>query len=194
MAKIGIDIDEVLRTLVPKMVKLYNVHFNDSMTFDDIKEYDVDQSFPKIKERTGESASKWFFQEHGHELFYESPAIEGAVEAVKRLKELGNEIYIISYQKTMNNKIDTLNWLVRWGIEYDGICFVKDKTVVHLDYIIDDNDWNFIKCNCKHGVLITAPYNRNICLDLLHKVSNCEDIQRSESLSEFVTKFEKYEK
>ena len=194
MAKFGIDIDEVLRGLCLEMIKLYNREFNDSIEMWDIKDFDVDISFPRIKERTGESASKWFFQEHGHELFYESPALAGAPEAVKRLREMGNQIFIISYQKTLSNKIDTLKWLEKNGIEYDGVCFVKDKTIVHLDYLIDDNDWNFIKCNCRNGVIVTAPYNRNIGLGLLKKVSNCDTIQRVNSLEEFVNKFEQCEK
>lgn len=186
MATFGIDVDEVLRSLCSEMIKLYNKEFDDTIEMDNLKDFNVDISFPKIKKKTGESASKWFFQEHGHELFYESPALKGAPEAVKKLREMGHKVYIISYQKSFHNKLDTLRWLEKYEIEYDGICFVKDKTIVHLDYLIDDNDWNFIKCNCKHGVLITAPYNKDISLKLVHKVSNCETIERSNSLFEFV--------
>ena len=89
----------------------------------------------------------------------------------------------------MPNKLDTLRWLQKYDIEYDGICFVKDKKVIHLDYLIDDNDWNFIKCNCTHGVIITAPYNKEIGLDLLKKVSNCETMERAGSLIEFVNNY-----
>lgn len=194
MATFGIDVDEVLRSLCQQIVDLYNREFNESVEMDNLKDFDVDISFPKIKATTGKSASKWLFQEHGHELFYDSPALEGAPEAVKRLREMGHQVYIISYQKSFANKTDTLNWLEKHGIEYDGICFVKDKTVIHLDYLIDDNDWNFIKCNCKHGVLITAPYNKDISLDLIHKVSNCSTMSRCDSLAEFVNNFEKCEK
>lgn len=194
MATFGIDVDEVLRSLCSEMVKLYNREFNDCIEMDNLKDFDVDISFPRIKKKTGESASKWFFQEHGHELFYESPALKGSVMAVNKLRQMGHQVYIISYQKSLANKLDTLRWLQRYEIEYDGICFVKDKTIIHLDYLIDDNDWNFIKCNCKHGVLITAPYNKHIGLDLLHKVSNCETMERANSLIDFVDKIEKCEK
>ena len=40
MAKFGIDIDEVLRSLLPGMVEIYNNRFHDSLTVDDIKEFD----------------------------------------------------------------------------------------------------------------------------------------------------------
>ena len=54
----GIDIDEVIRALVPHMLALYNREFNDNMKLEDVKDYVVDNAFPKIMERTGESASK----------------------------------------------------------------------------------------------------------------------------------------
>ena len=190
MATFGIDVDEVLRSLCSEMVRLYNREYDDSIEMEKLKDFDVDISFPKIKQRTGESASKWFFQEHGHELFYESPALIGAPEAVKKLRSMGHKVYIISYQKSLQNKLDTLRWLQRYEIEYDGICFVKDKTIVHLDYLIDDNDWNFIKCNCTHGILINAPYNKNISLELVHKASNCKTMERYDSLKEFVDNYE----
>ena len=186
MAKFGIDVDEVLRSLCSEMVELYNREFHDNIRCEDLKDFDVDISFPKIKAATGESASKWFFQQHGHELFYEAPALKGAPEAVKKLREMGNEVYIISYQKSFANKLDTLRWLQKYEIEYDGICFVKNKTVVHLDYLIDDNDWNFINCNCSHGVLVSAPYNMHIPLNEVYCKSNCDVIERANSLADFV--------
>lgn len=180
----GIDIDEVIRAIVPNMLKLYNKEFNDNMKLEDVKDYVVDNSFPKIMKMTGESASKWFFQDHGNELFYGSEMIEGAKSAIDMLRTYG-KVIIISYQKSLANKIDTLNWLDRYGIKYDGICFVKDKSIVHTDFLVDDNDWNFIGCNSKWGVIVTAPYNKEINMDELKAKSNCEDIFRFGSLREF---------
>ncbi len=184
----GIDIDEVIRALVPHMLALYNREFNDNMKLEDVKDYVVDNAFPKIMERTGESASKWFFQDHGHELFYGSEMIDGAKSAIDVLREYG-KVIIISYQKSLENKIDTLNWLDRYGIKYDGVCFVKDKSIVHTDFLIDDNDWNFIGCNSKAGVLVTAPYNKDVDMSELKAKSNCEEIVRFGSLREFVSSY-----
>lgn len=189
MAKFGIDIDEVLRALLPGMLELYNSEYGESMAYNDVKEFDVDKSFTKIKEKTGESASKWFFQKNSHFLFAESPAIEGSVAAIKQLRENGHQVFLVTYQKSNLNKLHTLEWLEENEVEYDGICFVKDKTIIHLDYLIDDNDWNFIKCNCKHGILINAPYNKDIDIKLIHKVSNCETMERFDCLKDFVNDF-----
>ena len=182
----GIDVDEVLRSLLPEMVKLYNEYFGAKLTCDDIKNFDVDLSFPLVKQKMNCSASRWFFQEFGHRLFYESPLISGAGEAIRLIRERGDIVYIISYQKSISNKIDTLCWLANNYIEYDGVCFVKDKSIVGLDYLIDDNDWNFNNCNCKTAVLITAPYNKDFDLDEIKKKGNCKKILRYDSLLSFV--------
>lgn len=186
----GIDIDEVLRALIPGMLKLYNEEFGVSMCMEDVKDFVVDNSFPKVMETTGESASKWFFQDHGHELFYFSEGIKGAKEALDTLKKYG-KVIIISYQKSVANKIDTLRWLESHGMEYDGICFVKDKSVVHTDWMVDDNDWNFIGSNATFGALINAPYNKDTDIAELKEKSNCLDIRRYGSLSEFADMIEK---
>ena len=180
----GIDIDEVLRALVPAMLRLYNEHFNDNKAIESVTDFVVDNSFPRIMERTGESASKWFFQDHGHELFRYSDEISGSRDALNRLRKFGRVI-IISYQKSVNNKIDTIEWLSDHLMEYDGICFVKDKSVVHVDWLVDDNDWNFIGSSAKFGAIVTAPYNKDVDVAELAKKGCCEKIIRVENLSEF---------
>ena len=186
----GVDIDEVLRALVPAMVRLYNEEFGDNMRVEDVKDFVVDNSFPKIMETTGESASKWFFQTHGRQLFGGSEEIEGAREALAKLRKFG-KVIIISYQKSVANKIDTLEWLNAHGMEYDGICFVKDKTLVHTMWLIDDNDWNFIGSNAQFGALINAPYNIDKDIKDIEAKSNCCCIRRFESLSEFASMIER---
>ena len=180
----AIDCDEVLRSLLKNMVSLYNREFNDNMSVNDIKDFMVDVSFPRIKERTGESASKWFFQDHSTQLFKESEALPKIKQAINILKKYGRVI-IVTYQKTYQNKTETLQWLETNGIEPDGICFLKDKTLLHCDFLIDDNDWNFLGCNCENGILITAPYNKNISIEELMEKNNCKNMYRFDSLYNF---------
>ena len=180
----GIDCDEVLRSLLDGMVSLYNENFGENMTKEEVKDFDVDVSFPKVMEYTGETASKWFFQEHGHELFAKSPALPGMRKAIETLQKYG-QVIIVTYQKSFQNKMDTLNWLEDNNIYPDGVCFIKNKTLLHLDYLIDDNDFNFIGCNADVGVLITAPYNKDKLLNEVYEKSNCKTMYRFGSLEEF---------
>ena len=185
----GLDCDEVLRSLLDGMVSLYNETFGQNITRDDVKDFNVEVSFPKIREVTGSTASQWFFQEHGNELFLKSPALPKIKESVDKLRKYGH-VFIITYQKSLQNKLDTLNWLNDNGIEYDGICFVKNKTILHLDVLVDDNPWNFIGCNATEGALITAPYNVDEDLNEIRSKSNCLTIKRYPSLEQFVKTYE----
>lgn len=186
----GIDCDEVLRCLLQNMVDIYNEHFKEHITKDDVKDFKVEVSFPRILEETGSTASNWFFQQHGHDLFYHSEAFPKMRENIETLQKYG-EVIIITYQKSYNNKIDTLRWLDKNGIKPDGICFLKDKTVVHTDWFIDDNTWNLQGCNAEHGVIIDAPYNENLTTDEVLASSNCKSMHRFPSFNDFVQWFEK---
>lgn len=184
----AIDCDEVLRALLGNMVSLYNDAFGENLKYDDVKEFKVEHSFPKIQEVTGTSASQWFFQEHSEELFAKSGAFPGIKQDIETLQKYG-EVIIVTYQKSYRNKIDTLNWLEEHGLVPDGICFVKDKSLIHTDFLIDDNDYNFIGCNAETGILITAPYNRDIAVDELHEKGNCKRMYRYDSIHDFVVDF-----
>ena len=187
----GIDCDEVLRALLDNMVALYNEEFDDNINRDDIKDFNVEVSFPRISQETGCTASEWFFQKNGYRLFACSPALPKVKEAIDKLREYG-QVIIVTYQKTFKNKMDTLMWLNQHGIEYDGICFLKNKTLLHTDWLIDDNWWNFKGCNAKYGVLIDAPYNKDVDVEeLWFNDTNCvEPMRRFGSLIEFANWYE----
>lgn len=185
----GIDCDEVLRSLLNGMITLYNENFGENMTRDEVKDFDVDISFPKVMEYTGKTASKWFFQDHSRELFLKSPALPGMKRAIETLQKYG-QVIIVTYQKSFQNKLDTLNWLNDNGIYPDGLCFIKNKTLLHLDWMIDDNDWNLVGCNAENAVLITAPYNKDIDVHKLKDKTNSDNIYRFGSLEEFADWYE----
>ena len=187
----AIDCDEVLRRTLDTMINLYNEHFNDNKKRNDIHDFKVEKSFPEIEETTGVTASEWFFQEHSTELFLNAEPYSHVKDDIEALRTLGRVI-IVTHQKSLQNKNETLLWLDKNGIEYDGICFVKDKTILKADYFVDDNDWNFVGSNAVHGILIDAPYNKDVNLvDQLLLNSNCETIDRCHNLHDFVTKLKK---
>lgn len=185
----AIDCDEVLRQTLDHMLDLYNKHFDTKKTRSDITDFKCENSFPEIQEATGMTASQWFFQEHGEELFLNTEPFPYIKEDIETLRKYG-KVIILTYQKSYANKIQTLQWLEKHGIECDGVCFLKDKTLLTADYLIDDNDWNFSGSNVKHGILINAPYNMGKSTEDIRKTTNgCETMDRFESLHEFVEKF-----
>lgn len=182
----GLDIDGVIRNICDTSLDLYNIAFYDNMKFEDWKEYNVDLQFPKIQKEAGVSAATWFFDWHGRELFRESDPIGNVSDTVERLRDFG-KVVIISYQKTRSNKIDTLEWLDAHGVNYDGICFVNDKSLIRVDYLIDDNPHYLANSDCSHAILIDAPYNR----DAVFTGPLKRTYDRFGSLEDFVKHFEK---
>lgn len=195
---IGIDVDCVLRDNLEIMVKLYNtlVHsrydnFKD-MKVDDIKTYKAEKAFPLVEPAIHINASDFFFKIHAKKVFLDAPAYPNVAECINRLKEVA-DIVIVSYQKGYTNKKYTLEWLEKNGIDANEICFVKDKTMVHLDALVDDNDYNFLGTHCSTSVLVTQPYNKDIVLDEFITKTNSKQIVRVDSLEDFTVKYLKGE-
>ena len=185
---IAVDVDQVLRKNLGIMIDLYNKEFGTDMKTSDVKEFMVDVSFPLIQERLGVKASDWFFKTHAKELFLDAPAYYNIKECINRLKEVA-DVVIVTYQKDYRNKRYTLEWLENNGIDPNGICFLRDKTLVHADTLIDDNDWNFIGTHCGTAVLVTQPYNKDVNLDELITKTNSKQIVRVDSLEDFTVKY-----
>ena len=195
---IAIDVDGVLRNNLGIMVDLYNDkmasinHKELAMTTDDVKVFKVEESFPLLESMFFIKPSDFFFQQHAKEVFLDSPAYDNIKECINRLKEVA-DVVIVTYQKDYTNKKYALEWLQRNGIDPNGICFVRDKTLIHADALIDDNDWNFLGSHCSTGVLVTQPYNKDVNLDELITKTNCRQIVRVDSFEDFTVKYLKGE-
>lgn len=174
---VKVDVDGVLRDMLSAMCGIYNAVYNDNIQPCDVKDYDVDVSFPKCKEKDGISAKYAFFNEYEDEVYNCANALPKAKEAMDILHNLGYHIIIVSHQESVGNKTDTLYWLEEHGIYYDSVCFTKNKDVVKGGIIIDDNP-EFLDQITDEGcrkILIDAPYNEN-----------CTKYERFYSLYDFV--------
>ena len=161
---IKIDVDGVIRNMFDDMCDVYNKEFGDNVNVDDIVDYDVDKSFPKVMEMLGIPASKYFFEDNSRRLFLLSSAYDGAKGAIDRLRGEGHKVAIVSWQFSLDNRINTLRFLSNNGIDYDTICFTKDKWMVDGDWLIDDNP-EFItdERDRSEKIMINMPYNRSCC-------------------------------
>lgn len=195
----GIDCDGVLRDSLKDMVRIYNTEIGDNKRVEDIKNFNVDVSFPRIYPETGIPAAEWFFDCHSEELFRDSKPIKGVQWAMRILKQYG-KVVIVTYQRSCENKLHTIEWLCRNKLMCDDVCFLKDKGLFKCDYFIDDNLDNFKDSHAKNAILITAPYNKSIylydengkladtedpALAKIKKNSNCENAMRFDTLKQF---------
>lgn len=163
MAIFKIDCDGVLRDILSKMCDIYNKEFNVKIEVKDCVKYNVDEIFVLCKIRLGISAKEYFFNIKGHEIFTKSKICKKAKDAIDILHNAGHKIIIVTWQRTLKNKIDTLNWLNHNNIYYDDIVFTKHKDIVKGDYMIDDNiDFLNEITNPTIPICINAPYNKNV--------------------------------
>lgn len=102
-------------------------------------------------------------------MFAEMPAIEGASESVQRLRDEGIFIRIITHRLIPGTKpsqviTDTVDWLDHHRIEYDDICFLKDKSALDCNLLIDDSPANIAAYRDagKLCLIFDQPYNRSV--------------------------------
>lgn len=125
-------------------------------------------------------------------LFSTLPAVPFASEVIKKLRDEGNKIYIITarhngdewYPKDMAENLTqiTLDWLKRNKIEFDEIFFdAKNKGEVceekQVDIMIDDDPFNLNKIKGKTKAFVfDKPYNKDIKLKDYTRVFSWYDI------------------
>ena len=163
MAIFKIDCDGVLRDLLQKMCDIYNAQFGTNIRPCDCKQYEVDKTFTLCQEQLGISAKEFLFNVQGETLFGYSDMCYKAKEAMDMLHNAGHKIIIVTWQRTTQNKIDTLKWLDRNNIYYDDIAFTNKKDQIKGDYMVDDNiDFLNEITQPTKPICINAPYNEDV--------------------------------
>lgn len=159
---IKIDVDGVIRNINRKMCEMYNSTFGENLTVDDIFDYDVEKVFSKIKEKIGMSAVDYFFNWYAKDIFLYSKPYDGVIEAIKKLRQMGHKVVIVTWQFNLQNKYYTLMFFEKNKIPYDDICFTRDKWMIQGDWLIDDNP-EFItdERDKSRKIMIKMPYNRD---------------------------------
>jgi 5'(3')-deoxyribonucleotidase len=91
------------------------------------------------------------------------PVVEGSVQAMKQLLEQGHEVYIASAiePKYLHSEYMKREWLRRFFpfFPQDNVIFIRNKSLLSGDVIIDDYIENLIKSPCLAPILFGQPYN-----------------------------------
>ncbi len=187
--KIGIDIDGVLNSQ-------YNFCIDYGSKFclelgkyklENVNAIDTTDMF-----LWGEDIAHKFWNKYRKELVMTIPAKKFASEVIKKWKDKGYEIYIITARKNGDEwfpenlrssiEIITKRWLNDNDIIYDNIKFdVQDKGKFcqenDIDYMIEDDPNNLRKLIGKTNVVVfDYPYNRNEEFKNLIRVYSWYDI------------------
>ena len=155
MVKIGIDYDSTLFNTIDVWIDLYNKKYNDKLTINDFKFWDIHKSLPK------EKSNKFYSILDNNELWENIKPLNNAVEVVKDLNE-EYEVYIITATHHNHIKIKSEILLKYFPfIEYKQIISCYYKQLINVDIMIDDNLDNLIGGKYRK-ILIDYPWNRDI--------------------------------
>lgn len=153
MKRIAIDMDEVIADAAEKHLKLYNQHFKETIMIDDIEGKKLRDLRPHL-----ESEIKSFFAEPT--FFRDLNVIEGSQEVIKKLSQ-HYEIFIttaaMEFPSSFTAKYEWLKEHFSFLSDMNFV-FCGDKSIIHADYLIDDNVRHFQRFSGQ-GILFTASHN-----------------------------------
>lgn len=154
MATIAIDMDEVIADFVGKEIKLFHRLFHESVNREDLNDTNLRQLKPQFNDVL-------LYLRNTNGFFADLDVIPGAQDAVQKLSRHHNIFITTAAMEFPNSVADKFNWLKKYFdfIPELNYVFCGDKSIIHADYLIDDNSRHFAHFIGK-GLLFSAPHNR----------------------------------
>lgn len=152
--KIGIDLDCVLNNLNHKWIETYNSIYNDNLSIEDIKSWDI------IKYVKPECGTK-IFNLINDDLIYQLTPLPYAVEITQELMK-EHDLYIVTATEYSNVKIKA-EWIKKYypHIGVDNLVITRHKHLINVDLLIDDAPHNILNFPRKTIVMDYA-WNRDM--------------------------------
>jgi 5'(3')-deoxyribonucleotidase len=154
MKRIGIDMDEVVADTLGELLQRYNRDFGTSYDKSELVGRRFWETVPvEHKPRIIE-----YFEDG--EIFADLPVFEDSPEVVRALQDR-YEVFITTAAMEVPSSFNAkFRWLKRHFpfIPASHIVFCGDKSVLAVDYLIDDNVRHFERLQGE-GIVFTAPHN-----------------------------------
>ncbi len=194
---IGIDIDDTIANtydVLFKYVQEYTIH--DIVTDREKTNRDMIAQMYRTNFRNGDKKQdKEFFNRYYEKTVLKVKPKINAIENIKKLKEEGNQIYLITARfpsEKFNIEELTKGWLKKYDIPYDKLILNSENKVITakehcIDIFVDDN----IK-NCTE--MAKVGIKTYIMDTIVNKDFIDENIERVYSWSQLYQKIEDYKK
>ena len=184
--RIGIDIDGVLTDIEQWQLDCGGKFFsklNKSVVNKD--GYEITEIF-----NISDELDSQFWNEYLYEYVTKEPSRKYASEVIKKLKDSGNEIYIITARYLTDRNTEdgqrmrqiVIDWLKQQNIIYDEIIFApEDKLQIclenNIDVMIEDKVANIEKISTRLPVIcFHAGYNKHCKNDNIYRAYTWYDI------------------
>ena len=150
---LGIDLDTTLNNLNEVWLSRYNEEYKD-----DLKSYATWDIHKHVKEECGDNIFKYL---HEPKFFYNLDIRDKARSVFEYLSSYF-EIYIVTAY-TADTCVDKVEWVKKHlpNFNYKNIIFCNDKSVLNLDYLIDDGHHNILGFK-QTGIVYDMEYNRHL--------------------------------
>jgi 5'-nucleotidase len=154
MIIIGIDVDDTVANLMDSWLYIYNQEYNDGVSQRDIKSWDISKYV-----KCGHSIYKYL---RNPDLYNIVEPVENAKWGVDRLRSMGFRLVFIT-ASTQEQSTRKYRWLSEYGMIDERKNYIEclDKSLVMVDYLIDDNPENVINAHGQ-GVVFTKEWNKTL--------------------------------
>lgn len=167
--RIAIDMDGVIADHLTKLVDCYNRDYQDNLTFDHLKG-------KKLKQvaSCGLDVLNYY---RDAAFFRDLKVMEDSQKVIKQLQTRYDVFITTAAMEFPSSFQAKYEWLAEHFdfIPADNIVFCGNKTIIHADFLVDDNSKHFIHFTGK-GVLFTSPHN--IYETAYARVNNWQEVAR----------------
>lgn len=168
MARIAVDMDEVIADFNAKFIATFNARFQQRLTVDDM----AGKSFLSLKPEMQQEIVT-MIGEPG--FFADLPVMADSQDVLTRVSQR-HEIFIttaaMEFPACFNDKFAWLREHFPF-ISPMNVVFCGSKSILNADYLIDDNSHHFAHFRGE-GLLYTAPHNLHI--EGFRRVNSWQDV------------------
>ncbi len=168
---IGVDIDEVLADLVEQLLRFHNERYHTTLKREDVFCYQLRHVWKCTEEEEYKRVIEFY---HSH-YFREIKLVRGSIQGVKKLKEKGNNLVIITSRHS-KGRDGTAGWIERYFPRmFSDIYFTdyyeKEGNIARkasvckekgVELLIEDSLDNARDCASERTrvILLDCPWNR----------------------------------
>lgn len=149
MQRIAIDMDEVIADFNPKHLRVFNRDYNESLTVNDLMGTRLRELRPQLKNEIMAYLNDPAF-------FRDLDVMKDSQEVIKWLSERFEVFITTAAMEFPTSFTAKYEWLKEHFPFIDGMNYVfcGDKSIIHADYLIDDNVRHFHEFKGQ-GILFT---------------------------------------
>lgn len=175
---IALDVDDTVLDLMTKWLSLYNQRYGDNKQKSDITQWNFSYL---LKPECGDKIYEYLQYPN---LYDDMEEIEGALDGVKKLRDMGHRIVYVTagMAKGKYIRLKELGFLEK---EEDYV-EARDKSLILADLIIDDRPFNIWQFKGKYGIVFDEPWSKDE--DLEYHAKDWKEIVK---LVKKITKLEK---